>query len=273
MTHEATGTVLTGNLLAGKRGLVMGVANEKSIAWGIAQAAAAQGAEIAFSYQMEGFGKRLAPLAASIGSSIMIECDVAQPGAVARCFAKLATEWPQIDFVVHALAFSDKAELKGQYLNTSRDNFANTMMISSFSFTEIAQAARPMMTNGGSLVTLSFLGAQRSTPNYNVMGVAKAALEASVRYLAVDLGGQNIRVNGISAGPMRTLAGAAITGARHIFRHSEEHAPLQRNPRLEEVGRAGLYMISDLSSGVTGEIHFVDGGLNTVGIPHDSSQG
>jgi enoyl-[acyl-carrier protein] reductase I len=259
-----------GNLLAGKRGLVMGVANGKSIAWGIAESAANQGAEIAFSYQTEGFGKRLAPLADSIGSRIMIECDVANDGSVDRCFATLATYWPKIDFVVHALAFSDKNELKGAYLNTSRDNFANTMMISAFSFTEVARAARAMMPSGGALVTLSFLGAQRSTPNYNVMGVAKAALESSVRYLAVDLGGQNIRVNAISAGPMRTLAGAAITGARHIFRHAENNAPLQRNPILEEVGNAGLYLVSDLSSGVTGEVHFVDGGYNSIGIPSDS---
>ena len=259
-----------GTLLAGKRGLIMGVANEKSIAWGIAKAAASQGAEIAFSFQMEGFGKRLAPLADSIGSKIMIECDVAEEGAVDRCFVQLATHWPTIDFVVHALAFSDKNELKGPFMNTSRGNFANTMMVSAYSFTEVARAASAMMPAGGAMVTLSFLGAQRSTPNYNVMGVAKAALEASVRYLAVDLGGQNIRVNALSAGPMRTLAGAAITGARHIFRHSQHNAPLQRNPALEEVGKAGLYLLSDLSSGVTGEIHFVDGGYNSVGIPGES---
>ena len=184
-------------LLAGKRGLVMGVANDKSIAWGIAAAAAAQGAEIAFSYQMEGFGKRLKPLAESIGSDILIECDVAAEGAVQSCFDDLAQHWPQIDFVVHALAYSDKAELKGAYLDTSRDNFTNTMMVSAYSFTEVARAARPMMAGGGALLTLSYIGAQRITPNYNVMGVAKAALEASVRYLAVDLGGENIRVNSL----------------------------------------------------------------------------
>jgi enoyl-[acyl-carrier protein] reductase I len=256
-------------LLAGKRGLVMGVANDKSIAWGIAAAAAEQGAEIAFSYQMEGFGKRLKPLADSIGSDILIECDVAAEGAVQSCFDDLAQHWPQIDFVVHALAYSDKAELKGAYLNTSRDNFTNTMMVSAYSFTEVARAARPMMTGGGALLTLSYIGAQRITPNYNVMGVAKAALEASVRYLSVDLGGENIRVNGLSAGPMRTLAGAAIGGARHIFRHSETNAPLRRNPGLDEVGRSGLYLISDLSSGVTGEVHFVDGGFNTTAIPFE----
>ena len=260
-----------GQLLAGKRGLVMGVANEKSIAWGIAAAAAAQGAEIAFSYQMEGFGKRLKPLADSIGSRLLIECDVAADGAVESCFNQLAKDWPQIDFVVHALAYSDKAELKGAYLDTSRDNFINTMMVSAYSFTEVARAARPMMPAGGALLTLSYIGAQRITPNYNVMGVAKAALEASVRYLAVDLGGENIRVNGLSAGPMRTLAGAAIGGARHIFRHSEDNAPLHRNPGLDEVGRSGLYMISDLSSGVTGEVHFVDGGFNAIAIPREQS--
>ena len=225
--------------------------------------------QLAFSYQMEGFGKRLTPLAESIGSNILIECDVANEGAVQQCFDELATSWPQIDFVVHALAYSDKMELKGAYLETSRENFLKTMMISTYSFTEVAHAARPMMKNGGALLTLSYLGAQRIAPNYNVMGVAKAALEASVRYLSVDLGGENIRVNSLSAGPMRTLAGAAIGGARHIFRHSETHAPLRRNPTLDEVGRSGLYLISDLSSGVTGEVHFVDGGFNTVAIPHE----
>jgi len=262
---------LTSNgLLTGKRGLVMGVANDKSIAWGIAKSAAEQGAEIAFSYQMEGFRKRLAPLAESIQSNIMIECDVAEEGSIERCFLELATHWPSIDFVVHALAFSDKNELKGFYLDTSRDNFSNTMLVSAYSFTEVSRLASHMMPNGGALLTLSFLGAQRSTPNYNVMGVAKAALESSVRYLAVDLGRQSIRVNALSAGPMRTLAGAAITGARHIFRHTEHNAPLQRNPGLDEVGRAGLYLISELSSGVTGEVHFVDGGYNSIGIPGDT---
>ena len=206
---------MTAGLLAGKRGLIMGVANERSSAWGIAAAAAEAGAELAFTYQMEGFGKRLRPLAESVGSELMVECDVAHEGAVGKAFDWLAGHWSSVDFVVHALAFSDKNELKGSYLNTSRQNFNETMMISAFSFTEVAQAARQMMPDGGSLVTLSYIGAQRISPNYNVMGVAKAALEASVRYLAVDLGGQNIRVNALSAGPMKTLAGAAITGARH----------------------------------------------------------
>jgi enoyl-[acyl-carrier protein] reductase I len=260
---------ITGNLLAGKRGLIMGVANERSIAWGIAAAAAAQGAELAFSYQMEGFGKRLRPLAETVNSDLLIECDVAHEGAVASCFETLAKSWSSLDFVVHALAFSDKDELKGPYMDTGRRNFIDTMMVSAFSFTETAQAARSMMPDGGALLTLSYIGAQRIAPNYNVMGVAKAALESSVRYLAVDLGGENIRVNGLSAGPMKTLAGAAITGARHIFRHSEESAPLNRNPDIHEVGTAGTYLISDLSSGVTGEIHFVDGGFNTVAVPRE----
>ena len=258
---------MTAGLLAGKRGLIMGVANERSSAWGIAAAAAQQGAELAFTYQMEGFGKRLRPLAESVGSDLIVECDVAHEGAVKGAFDWLAGHWPHIDFVVHALAFSDKNELKGGYLNTSRRNFTDTMMVSAFSFTEVAQAARQMMPDGGALLTLSYIGAQRISPNYNVMGVAKAALESSVRYLAVDLGGQNIRVNALSAGPMKTLAGAAITGARHIYRHAETAAPLGRNPDIKEVGRSGLYLISDLSSGVTGEVHFVEGGFNNVATP------
>ena len=255
-----------GTLLAGKRGLVMGVANDKSIAWGIAEAAARQGAEIAFSYQMDGFGKRLAPLAESIGSNIMIECDVAKQGAVDQCFAELATHWPTIDFVVHALAFSDKNELKGAYMDTSRQNFENTMMVSAYSFTEVARAARDMMPDGGALVTLSFLGAQRSTPNYNVMGVAKAALEASIRYLAVDLGGRNIRVNGLSAGPMKTLAASGIGDFRYILKWNQYNSPLKRNVTLADVGGAGMYLLSDLASGVTGETHHVDCGYHVVGM-------
>jgi len=255
-----------GQLLAGKRGLVMGVANEKSIAWGIAAAAAAQGAEIAFSYQMEGFGKRLKPLAGSIGSRLLIECDVAADGAVESLFNQLAKDWPQIDFVVHALAYSDKAELKGAYLDTSRDNFINTMMVSAYSFTEVARATRPMRPAGGALLTLSYIGAQRITPNYNVMGVAKAALEASVRYLAVDLGGRNIRVNGLSAGPMKTLAASGIGDFRYILKWNEYNSPLKRNVTLDDVGGAGLYLLSDLSSGVTGETHHVDCGYHVVGM-------
>ena len=259
-------------ILSGKRGLIMGVANERSAAWGIAAAAASHGAELAFTYQIEGFRKRLEPLAASIGSSLLIECDVAEDGAIAKSFAELSTSWDSLDFVVHAIGFSDKSELKGAYYNTSRQNFADTMLVSAFSFTEVAAAARKMMPNGGSLLTMSYLGGVRTSPNYNVMGVAKAALEASTRYLAVDLGGENIRVNTLSAGPMRTLAGSAITGARHIFRHSEKHAPLGRNPDIEEVGRAGVYLLSDLSSGVTGELHYVDGGYHHIGVPSEDVQ-
>ena len=259
-------------ILSGKRGLIMGVANERSAAWGIAAAAASHGAELAFTYQIEGFRKRLEPLAASIGSSLLIECDVAEDSAIAKSFAELSTSWDSLDFVVHAIGFSDKSELKGAYYNTSRQNFADTMLVSAFSFTEVAAAARKMMPNGGSLLTMSYLGGVRTSPNYNVMGVAKAALEASTRYLAVDLGGENIRVNTLSAGPMRTLAGSAITGARHIFRHSEKHAPLGRNPDIEEVGRAGVYLLSDLSSGVTGELHYVDGGYHHIGVPSEDAE-
>ncbi len=256
-------------IMTGKRGLIMGVANERSAAWGIAQAAAAQGAELAFTYQIEGFRKRLEPLAASVGSDILIECDVARENAMSDTFNQLRQTWEDIDFAVHAIGFSDKSELKGPYYNTSRENFDQTMLVSAFSFTELAAQARHMMPKGGALLTLSYLGGVRTTPNYNVMGVAKAALEASTRYLAVDLGRQNIRVNTLSAGPMRTLAGSAITGARHIFRHSEQQAPLKRNPDIEEVGRAGLYLISDLSSGVTGETHYADGGYHHIGVPHE----
>ena len=257
-------------ILSGKRGLIMGVANERSAAWGIAAAAAEHGAQLAFTYQIDSFRKRLEPLSASIGSSILIECDVSEEGAVATCFIDLRQHWESIDFVVHAIGFSDKSELKGAYYNTSRQNFATTMLVSAFSFTEVAAAARLMMPNGGSLLTMSYLGGVRTSPNYNVMGVAKAALEASTRYLAVDLGGENIRVNTLSAGPMRTLAGSAITGARHIFRHSEKYAPLGRNPDVDEVGRAAVYLLSDLSSGVTGELHYVDGGYHNVGVPEET---
>ncbi|MGB1894538.1 MAG: enoyl-ACP reductase FabI [Candidatus Puniceispirillaceae bacterium] len=260
-------------ILAGKKGLIMGVANERSAAWGIAEAAATQGAELAFTYQIEGFKKRLEPLAASIGSDILIECDVAAKNGIKSAFTQLRQHWDQLDFAVHAIGFSDKSELKGPYYNTSRDNFEQTLLVSAFSFTELAAEARHMMPEqGGSLLTLSYLGGVRTTPNYNVMGVAKAALEASTRYLAVDLGRQNIRVNTLSAGPMRTLAGSAITGARHIFRHSEEQAPLKRNPDIQEVGRAAAYLLSDLASGVTGETHYVDGGYHHIGVPAESGE-
>ena len=256
-------------LLAGKRGLIMGVANDKSIAYGIAKAAADAGAELAFTYQNEMMAKRVLPLAEGLGSTLTMENDVSVEGSADAVAERLKQDWDRVDFGVHALAYAEKAALAGQYMEVDHKAFMDSMLISAFSFTEIARAMRPMMTNGGSLITLTYLGANRITPNYNVMGVAKAALEASVRYLAVDLGRENIRVNGLSAGPVKTLAGAAIGGARHVFRHSETHAPLGRNPDMHEVGRAGLYLASDLSSGVTGEIHYVDGGYHHIGVPRD----
>ncbi|MCE2516423.1 MAG: enoyl-ACP reductase [Alphaproteobacteria bacterium] len=258
-----------GGLLNGKRGLIMGVANDRSIAYGVAKAAAAEGAELAFTYQNDMMAKRVVPLAEGLGSSITMANDVSEEGSAERVITELRNHWDRLDFVVHALAFADKEALKGDYMEVEHKAFMDSMLISAFSFTEIAKAARPMMTAGGSLITLTYLGAQRITPNYNVMGVAKAALEASVRYLAVDLGGEGIRVNGLSAGPVKTLAGAAIGGARHVFRHAETHAPLGRNPDMDEVGRAGLYLASDLSSGVTGEIHYVDGGYHHIGVPRE----
>ena len=253
--------------MAGKRGLIMGVANERSIAWGLASALHKHGAELAFTYQGETFGSRVRPLAESLGSSLVMPCDVAHEDEIEAVFATLGRAWDGLDFVVHALAFSDKEELKGRYLDTSRANFARTLEISCYSFTAVARCAAAMMVDGGGLLTLTYLGAERVTPNYNVMGVAKAALEASVRYLAVDLGDKGIRVNAISAGPMRTLAGAAIADARFVYRWSRDHAPLARNVLLEEVGNAGLYLLSDLARGVTGEIHHVDAGYHTVGMP------
>jgi len=256
-------------LMTGKRGLIMGVANDKSIAYGIAKAVAEAGAELAFTYQNDMMAKRVLPLAEGLGSTITMPNDGSVDGAADQVVKTLKQHWDRVDFVVHALAFADKAALTGAYMNVNRQAFLDSMLISAFSFTEIARAIRPMMTDGGSMITLTYLGANRITPNYNVMGVAKAALEASVRYLAVDLGRDRIRVNGLSAGPVKTLAGAAIGGARHVFRHSETHAPLGRNPDMHEVGRAGLYLTSDLSSGVTGEIHYVDGGYHHIGVPRD----
>ncbi|MEY4708828.1 MAG: hypothetical protein RJB58_2551 [Pseudomonadota bacterium] len=254
-------------LMPGKRGLIMGVANDHSIAWGIAQMLASQGAEIAFTYQGDAQAKRLKPLAASIGSSIVLHADVESDEQLDAVFAALKKEWGTIDFLVHSLAFSDRDELKGRYVDTSRVNFAKTLDISCYSFTAVANRAAKMMTRGGSMVTLSYLGAQRVMPNYNVMGIAKAALEASVRYLAADLGRDNIRVNAISAGPMRTLAGAAVGDARTVFKWNKAHAPLKRTVELNHVGGAALYLLSDLAGGVTGEIHFVDSGFNVIGMP------
>ncbi|MBT4989334.1 MAG: enoyl-ACP reductase FabI [Rickettsiales bacterium] len=255
-----------GNLMAGKRGLIMGVANNKSIAWAIASAAHAQGAELAFSYQGDILKKRVDPLAESVGSKLVIPCDVTNEESMDSLFATLEQEWGSIDFVVHAIAFSDKEELKGRYINTSLDNFTRTMQISCYSFTAIAQRAARIMPNGGSMLTLSYYGAEKVMPHYNVMGVAKAGLEASVRYLACDLGRDNIRVNAISAGPMRTLAAAGIGDFRYMLKWNEYNSPLKRNVTSSDVGKSGLYMVSELSSGVTGEVVYVDSGYHVVGM-------
>ncbi len=253
--------------MAGKRGLVMGVANDRSIAWGIARVLHGQGAELAFSYQGGAFGRRAVPLAQGIGASIIEEADVEDLPSIERVFEVIRKKWGSLDFVVHALAFSDRNELRGRYVDTTRDNFLNTMVISCFSFTEIAKRAAALMPNGGSLITLTYGGSMRVVPRYNVMGVAKAALEASVRYMAVDLGEQGIRVNGLSPGPMRTLAGAGISDARVLFNYQKMHSPLGRTPSLDEVGGAALYLLSDMSTAVTGEIHYVDSGYNIVAMP------
>ncbi|MDQ0392528.1 enoyl-ACP reductase FabI [Labrys monachus] len=255
-------------LMQGKRGLIMGVANNHSIAWGIAASLAKQGAELAFTYQGEALQKRVEPLANSIGSSLLLPCDVEDIASVDAVFEELAATWGTIDFLVHAIAYSDKNELKGRYADTSRDNFTRTMVISCFSFTEIAKRAAALMPHGGSIVTLTYGGSTRVMPNYNVMGVAKAALEASVRYLASDFGPQGVRVNAISAGPVRTLAGAGIADARLMFNYQRSHAPLRRTVSIEEVGGSALYLLSDLSTGVTGDIHFVDSGYNIISMPH-----
>ena len=254
--------------MQGKRGLIMGVANDHSIAWGIAGAVAAQGAELAFTYQGEALGKRVKPLAATLGSSLVLPCDVEDISSVDATFAALERTWGRLDFVVHAIGFSDRNELKGRYVDaTTRENFSRTMVISAFSFTEIAQRAMRLMPDGGALLTLTFGGASRVMPNYNVMGVAKAALEASMRYLAADLGPQGIRVNAISAGPIRTLAGAGIADARAMYAFQQKHAPLRASVTIEDVGGAALYLLSDLSKGVTGEVHFVDAGYNIIAMP------
>src|SRR5476651_2319533 len=254
-------------LMAGKRGLIMGVATDHSIAWGIAQMLWSQGAELAFTYQGDAQAKRLKPLAESLGSSIVLPADVESDEQLDTVFAALEKQWGGLDFLVHAIAFSDRDELKGRYVDTTRANFLKTLDISCYSFTAVARRACPLMNKGGAMVTLTYLGAQRVMPNYNVMGVAKAALEASVRYLAADLGQNNIRVNAISAGPMRTLAGSAVGDARMVFKWNKSHAPLKRSVDLNHVGGAALYLLSDLSGGVTGEVHFVDAGFNVVGMP------
>jgi enoyl-[acyl-carrier protein] reductase I len=257
---------MTMPLMAGKRGLIMGVANERSIAWGIAKALAAEGAALAFTYQGEALGKRVRPLAQSLDSDFVVEADVASEKSLDSLFAGLAQRWRRLDFVVHAIAFSDKDELKGKYLHTSRGNFLRTLEISCYSFTDICRRAAPLMAEGGSLLTLTYSGAERVMPHYNVMGVAKAALEASVRYLAVDLGGDNIRVNAISAGPIKTLAASGIGDFRYILKWNQLNSPLKRNVTIEDVGGAGLYLLSDLSAGVSGEIHHVDCGYHVVGM-------
>jgi enoyl-[acyl-carrier protein] reductase I len=254
-------------LMQGKRGLVMGVANDHSIAWGIAKVLARHGAELAFTYQGEALGKRVAPLARSLGSDLVLPCDVESLASVETAFAAIDKTWDGLDFVVHAIAFSDKTELKGRYADTTRQNFSRTMLISCFSFTEIAKQAAARMRSGGSMVTLTFGGSTRVMPNYNVMGVAKAALEASVRYLAADFGPHDIRVNAISAGPVRTLAGAGIGDARVMFSFQTAHAPLRRNVSLDDIGGSALYLLSDLSRSVTGEIHYVDAGYNIISMP------
>jgi len=253
-------------LMAGKRGLVMGVANERSIAWGIARAVAAQGAELAFTFQGEALERRVRPLAESVGSNLVLDCDVTDDASMDTLFARLGDAWGSLDFAVHAIAFSDKEELKGQYLGTTRENFLRTLDISCFSFTDMCRRAAPLMRDGGSLLTLTYYGAERVMPHYNVLGVAKAALEASMRYLATDLGGQGVRVNAISAGPIKTLAASGIGDFRYILRWNELNAPLKRNVSTDDIGNAALYLLSDMGAGVTGEVHHVDSGYHTVGM-------
>ena len=253
-------------LMAGKRGLIMGVANERSIAWAISKAAHAHGAELAFTYQGDALGKRVKPLAEIVGGKVLGDCDVGNEASVAAVFESVSKLWGGLDFLVHAIAYSDPDELRGLYVDTTRANFLKSLEISCYSFTDLCRRAVPLMTKGGSLLTLSYLGAERVMPHYNVMGVAKAALEASVRYLAVDLGGKNIRVNAISAGPIKTLAASGIGDFRYILKWNQLNSPLKRNTSLEEVGNAGLYLLSDLSAGVSGEVHHVDSGYHVVGM-------
>ena len=262
---------ITGSLMQGKRGVIMGVANNRSIAWAIAQAVAAQGGELAFTYQGEALEKRIRPLAESIGADLLIPCDVGDDAALDAAFNNIAARWPKIDFLVHAIGFADKQYLRGRYADTPREAFLQAMDISCFSFTAAAQRAGALMTEGGSMVTLTYLGAERVTPHYNVMGVAKAALESSVRYLAADFGANAIRVNGISAGPIKTLAASGIGDFSYILKWNQYNAPLERNVGLEEVGASGLYLLSDLSRGVTGEIHHVDCGYHIVGMKNPNA--
>ena len=264
-------SVPRGTLMAGKRGLVMGVANNRSIAWGIAKACAAQGAEIAFTYQGDALKKRVEPLAAELGSNLVLPCDVTDTASMDAVFETLTQKWGRLDFLVHAIAFADKAELDGRYVDTSEKNFSQSLLISCYSFTALAQRAEKLMTDGGSLLTLTYYGAEKVMPHYNVMGVAKAALEASVRYLAADLGKNAIRVNAISAGPIKTLAASGISDFRYILRWNEYNSPLRRTVTIEDVGGAGLYLLSDLSRGVTGEVHHVDSGYHVQGMKNEDA--
>ncbi len=268
---EANTSVSPGSLLAGKRGLIMGVANNRSIAWGIATACAAQGAEIALTYQGDALKKRVEPLAAELGAKSVLYCDVTDAASIDNVFASLAETWGNLDFLVHAIAYSDKNELDGRYVDTTEKNFTQSLLISCYSFTALAQRAEKLMPNGGSLITLSYYGAEKVMPHYNVMGVAKAALEASVRYLASDLGRNGIRVNAISAGPIKTLAASGIADFRYILKWNEYNSALRRNVTIEDVGNAGLYLLSDLSRGVTGEIHHVDSGYHVQGMKNEEA--
>jgi len=261
------------DLMKGKRGLIMGVANERSIAWGIAAAMAKEGADLAFSYQGEAFGKRVAPLAASVGSDVLVDVDVTNDDSLDACFAALKDRWGRMDFLVHAIAYSDKNELTGRFINTTRGNFTNSLAISCYSFIDVSRRAAELMPDGGTLITLTYGGSNRVTPNYNVMGVAKAALESSVRYLANDLGPQKIRVNAVSPGPMKTLAGAAIGGARATYRHTEANAPLRSNATLESVGGTAVWLASDYGCFTTGEVVHVDGGYHVLGMPQQDNLG
>jgi enoyl-[acyl-carrier protein] reductase I len=263
--------IATGTLMKGKRGLIMGVANNRSIAWGIAKAVAAQGAEVALTYQGDALKKRVVPLAAELGSNVVLPCDVTDPASMDAVFAELTAKWGRLDFLVHAIAFADKAELDGRYVDTSEKNFTQSLLISCYSFTALAQRAEKLMTDGGSMLTLSYYGAEKVMPHYNVMGVAKAALEASVRYLAADLGRNAIRVNAISAGPIKTLAASGISDFRYILKWNEYNSALRRTVTIEEVGASGMYLLSDLGRAVTGEIHHVDAGYHVQGMKNEDA--
>lgn len=271
MEPAASTGVAKGNLMAGKKGLIMGVANNRSIAWGIAKAAAAQGAEIALTYQGDALKKRVEPLAAQLGSQLVLPCDVTDTASVDSLFAELGRTWGKLDFLVHAIAFSDKAELDGRYVDTSEQNFTQTLLISCYSFTALAARAEKLMSAGGSILTLTYYGAEKVMPHYNVMGVAKAALEASVRYLAADLGKGGIRVNAVSAGPIKTLAASGISDFRYILKWNEYNSPLRRTVTIDEVGASGVYLLSDLSRGVTGEVHHVDAGYHVQGMKNEDA--